>query len=594
MKNIWKVFTLIPEYRWQLAAITLSSTVIGFAGTATPYLFKDVVDTITKLAAHKFTVDEASHALILTIGAFALLRVLVIIFSYRLERQSDTLWLKTIQTLRNRVFNTMTGLSLEYYEKTRAGDVMDRFGATIQITQYLFQLSEGTLASILQLFFGIGVLLFKAPVIGAIMLVVIPFNLVISFFSVQKTKPLRRKWNRLVGVMSGLLNEMISQIATVRSFAGERIVKKRYDDVQVEWLKTRLVETSIEQRSAAGLNLINGISIVASLAIVSLGALRGQFSVGDILLVLTLTQNLINTIQPITRLVNGTGDVDVTAERLVELLEVNASVTDRPDAVALRHIDNIEFRNVSFAYPGKDQNVLNNVSFQLKRGELLALVGPSGSGKSTVIKLLMRLYDPSEGAVLINGQDLASYQQESVRMLMGVVLQDVALFNETIGENIRFARQSASLEEVVAAATTAHADAFIQNMPEGYETMVGERGVRLSGGEKQRVAIARALLRDPSLIILDEATSALDSESERFVQDGLDKLMYNRTSIVIAHRLSTIAHADKIVVMQGGRIVEIGDHGTLLENPEGLYARLHALQVELREPAESGDANLVA
>jgi ABC-type multidrug transport system fused ATPase/permease subunit len=455
---------------------------------------------------------------------------------------------------------------------------MERFATITTVTMWLFSLSEGTLAGILQMAFGIGALLIKAPLVGLIMLIVIPYNLVASFRAVSKTKPLRRKWNRLVGTMSGLLSELVSQIATVRSFAGEHAVKRRYDAVQEEWEETRRVELDIEQRSGAELNLVNTLAVVAAIALVTLGALRGAMTPGDVLLILTLTQGLITTIQPITRLVNTTGDVDAAAERLVELLDVAPTVLDAPDAVPLTDIRSIEFRDVGFAYPGKTRAALSNVSFTLDAGQSLALVGPSGSGKSTVIKLLMRLYDPTSGVVLINDRDIRAYTQQSLRGLFGVVLQDVALFNDTIAENLGFARPGAPREAVVAAAEAAHADTFIRQLPESYETMVGERGVRLSGGEKQRIAIARALLRDPSLIILDEATSALDSESERLVQEGLNRLMRGRTAIVIAHRLSTIANADKILVMQGGTIVERGSHGALLSQSDGLYARLHALQ----------------
>ena len=585
MKNIWHIITLIPEYRGRLVIIVAASSMLGLVGTAIPYLFKGIVDTVIRLSAHKLSFAEAQSTLIILILTFGGLRIATILFNYLLEGQSDALWLNTVSTLRQRVFDNMATLSLDYYERTRVGDVMDRYGAITSITMWLFQLSEGTLASILQLFFGISVLLVKAPAIGLIMLVLIPYNLFSSFQTVAKTKPLRRRWHQVMGKMAGLLSEMVSQIATVRSFAGERVIKRRFEEAQSDWWGIRTVEMGTELRDGARLNLVNTIGVIASIAIVSLEALRGKYTAGDILLVLTLTQNLISAIQPITRLVNNTGDIETSAERLVELLKIAPSVVNSPDAVALTQIESVEFRNVSFAYPGVELPSLEGISFRLVAGEMLALVGPSGSGKSTLIKLLMRLYDPSHGQILVNDTDIRGYTQESLRSLMGIVLQDVALFNDTIGDNIAFARPEASPDEVQAAARSAHADAFIRNLPDQYETRVGERGIKLSGGEKQRVAIARALLRDPQLVILDEATSALDSESERFVQEGLEKLMRNRTAIVIAHRFSTIAKADKIVVMQKGRIIETGDHGSLVGNREGLYARLYGLQVELQGPS---------
>jgi len=578
MNNIWKVIKLIPEYRGRIIALIVSSAVLGLGATATPYIFRSIVNTVAGLLSHRLTQAEAVSSAIWAVGVFAVIRLFVTIFGYWQEQQSDQLWLHSISTLRRRVFETMTGLSLDYYERTRVGDVMDRFSNAITITQWLFQLSEGTLSSILQLVFGVAVLLVKAPLVGLLMLALVPYNLAASYLSVKKTKPLRRKWNSLVGKMSGLLSEMVSQIATVRSFAGERAVQKRYDDVQIEWWDIRRTETNIEQRSAALTNLINSIAVVAAIAWVTRGALLHHYTVGDILLVFALTQAVITAIQPIARLVNSTGDVDSAAERLVDLLEVPTTVIDAPDAVDVGPIRTVEFRNVSFTYPGQKRVALNDVSFVAEEGKTIALVGPSGSGKSTIIKLTMRFYDPSSGQILINGQDIRGFTQNSLRGQIGAVLQDIALFNDSIGDNISFAKVSASRDEVIAACKAAHAHEFIERMSDGYDTLVGERGVRLSGGEKQRIAIARALLRNPNLIILDEATSALDTESEFLVQEGLHHLMSGRTSLVIAHRFSTITGADKIIVMKDGRIHEQGSHATLIANRDGVYTHLHNLQ----------------
>lgn len=584
MKNIWRVITLIPEYNRRIAIIVAASAVVGLAGTAVPYLFRSIVNTIAGLLSHRITPEAAARAALLAIGLFAALRAAIVIFSYVLERESDALWLNTVSTLRTRVFDNMTRLSLDYYERTRVGDIMDRFGGIISITMWMFQLSEGTLAGILSLAFGTTVLLVKSPVVGLVMLFLVPFNLIASYREVRRTEPLRRRWNQLVGQMSGLLSEMVSQIATVRSFAGEPAVKRRYDDVQVEWWGVRTVEQAIQQKSGVLLNLVNTLAVILSVAYVTWGALVHRYTVGDILLVLTLVQTMITTIQPITRLVNTTGEVDSSAERLVELLDVAPTVLDAPDAVAAGPIESIEFRNVGFRYPGSPHQILSDVSFHVAHGQMLALVGHSGSGKSTIIKLLMRFYDPTDGAILVNGEDIRRFTQASLRAQIGAVLQDVALFNDNIGENIRFARAGASDAELLVASCLANADGFIRNLPEQYETLVGERGVRLSGGEKQRVAISRAILRNPNLIILDEATSALDSESERLVQDGLHALMQGRTAIVIAHRLSTVMNADKIIVMQSGRVVESGRHAALLERDGGVYARLHALQIGHSRP----------
>jgi ABC-type multidrug transport system fused ATPase/permease subunit len=311
--------------------------------------------------------------------------------------------------------------------------------------------------------------------------------------------------------------------------------------------------------------------------------LHRHYTPGDILLVLTQAQNLINSISPIARQINQAGEIEASAERLVELLDVEAEHSDRPDAVILERLETVTFEEVSFRYPGKEEYALRRVSFHLEAGKTLALVGTSGSGKTTLVKLLMRFYDPTEGRVLINGLDLREYQQRTVRALLGVVLQDVALFNDSIGENIALARPGTSIDLIRAAARAAHADEFIQHLEKQYDTLVGERGIKLSGGEKQRVAIARAILKDPQLIILDEATSALDSQSEQAVQRGLETLLAGRSSIIIAHRLSTVMKADLIVVMRSGEVLERGRHVDLVNRPDGLYSRLFALQTRDRD-----------
>ncbi len=586
MKNIWRVIQLIPEYRWRVLAVTLVSIAVGAIGAATPYLYKHIVDVVAAMLRHELTPEAASTAALLTVAGFGLLRLLVVVFSFLQEKQADDLWLDTVSTLRQRVFDNMTRLSIDYYEKTRVGEIMERFGTITQITMWLRGLTEGSLANILQMIFIIGVLLLKAPIVGLIMLVVIPFNFINSYINLKDTKPFRRGWEVLAGRMAGLLAEMVSNIATVRSFGGEIAVKQRYDETQAEWKIQRGTLHRLEWNSNLVRNIVNALAVVSAVGIITYGALHGRFTPGDILLVLTLTQNLISTIQPITRLINQTGDIDTSAERLVELLDVEPVVVDREGAVVLGQLETLEFDNVSFAYPGKNHPVLHTISFRLQQGQNLALVGPSGTGKTTIIKLLMRFYDPTEGAILVNGRDLRDYTQQSVRAAMGVVLQDVALFNDSIEENIAFARKDASREEVHAAAEAAHADAFIRNLPDQYDTRVGERGIKLSGGEKQRVAISRAILKDPQLIILDEATSALDSESEHLVQQGLRKLMQGRTSVVIAHRLSTIMNADIILVMQGGRVIETGSHAKLVNKHGGLYAKLYNLQVQGQQRTE--------
>ena len=578
MRNIWRTIRFIPEYRARILGIFAVGAVLGAIGTAVPYLFKHIVDVVAGLVAGRIAHDAAARSILWLVIGFVGLRLALVLFGALQDKQSDDLWLDTVSTFRQRVFDNMTRLSIDYFEKTRAGEIVDRFGTITQITMWLFSLTEGVLASAIQLLFILAALLWKAPLAGLAMTAVVLANLAVSRRTMTSTGPYRRGWQRLAGRMTGLLAEMVANISTVRSFGGETAVKQRYDDTQAEWRVTRGTLHRLEWRANLALSLINAGGVCLVVAVTARGALRGGLTPGDMLFVLTLTNILFTTIAPIARQFNQAGDIESSAERLIELLEVEQQMADAPGAIDLARIDEIVFEDVGFTYPGTDRPALADIRFRLSAGQSLALVGRSGSGKSTIIKLLMRFYDASEGRILINGRDIREYRQQSLRRQFGVVMQDVALFNDSIGENIAFARAGATPEQVSAAAAVAQAEGFIERLPEGYDTLVGERGVRLSGGEKQRIAIARAVLRDPELIILDEATSALDSEAEEMVQTALEHLLVGRTSIAIAHRLSTIRRADHILVLQDGRVIEEGTHSALLADPGGHYARAVTLQ----------------
>lgn len=375
----------------------------------------------------------------------------------------------------------------------------------------------------------------------------------------------------------GHITETIQNMTTVRTLVSEEAQYERYYQVSGKFRDLRLKQFPIEWAHNAGRELVEALGVIAVVGIVAIGAVGGRYSAGDILLIALLVQQVMNNLRPIARFIDTTGDVSTSCQRIVDLLEVEPTVVDQPGAAELPEIQSVEFRDVDFTYPGLARPILNNVSFKLERGQTLALVGPSGTGKTTLIKLLLRLYEPTGGQILVNGQPVEKFTGNSVRQHMGVVMQDVALFNATFEENLRLASPNATQDELEEAVGLAHAKEFVDKLPEGYQTLVGERGIRLSGGQKQRLAIARAILKRPQLVILDEATSALDSVSEREVQEGLKSLVAERMSVVIAHRLSTIRHADVILVIEKGRVEEQGNHQQLMA-AKGLYAQLYNMQ----------------
>lgn len=577
MTNLWRLVRMLPRYRWRVASVLVVSAGVGLVTALTPFIFRHVVDVVAHARSGGPDQPDMALQLAAAFGVFVAFRLVLVGLGGLQHWQSSQLWLDNVGSLRRRIFDEMSTLSLRYFERARVGDIMDRFSAIVPITHWLRELVDGALALILQLVFSLVILLIVSPVAGLVMAALAPLNLYISWRAVRATTTHRRRWQKLGGRMSGLLSEMMSQIATVRAFGGEPAVRRRFTDAHEAWRDTRLDEWRIDRRWTVLLLASNGSALVVVMGFILLQAAAGRAGLGDILLVLMLSQGVVMVLQPIARIITTAGDNEGAAERLVELLDETPPEPERADAIALDRIDSLVFDKVGFTYPGHETPVLTDVSFRLDAGQTLALVGASGSGKSTLVKLILRLHEPTAGRILLNGRDIRAFTTQSLRDRIGLVLQDVALFNDTIAANIGFARDDATPDAILAAARLAHADAFVARLPEGYDTHVGERGVKLSGGERQRVAVARAILRDPGLVILDEATSALDAESERLVQAGLATLMQGRSAIVIAHRLGVIAHADQILVMQGGRVVERGDHASLYA-AGGLYRRLHALQ----------------
>jgi subfamily B ATP-binding cassette protein MsbA len=310
----------------------------------------------------------------------------------------------------------------------------------------------------------------------------------------------------------------------------------------------------------------------------------GDITAGSLVAFLVYAINISNPIKRIARVLGSIQKALAAAERVFYIMDLTDTIPQKPDAITLPSVEgNVEFRHVSFAY-NKGETILHDVSFSAKPGQAIALVGPSGAGKSTVASLLPRFYDVTEGAIFVDGHDVRDVTLASLREQVGIVPQETNLFNDTVYNNILYGRLDATRDEVIAAAKAANADEFIQQLPKGYDTQLGDRGVNISGGQRQRISIARAILKNPRILILDEATSALDTESERIVQEALDRLMVGRTSFVIAHRLSTIQNAAKIIVLDKGSIVEEGTHQQLMAK-HGLYAHLHDIQFKENQTA---------
>lgn len=485
---------------------------------------------------------------------------------------------RLVTDLRVQLYRHLQDLSLDFFSKWRTGEVISRAGSDIANVQNAIISSVTEMAPNLVTLVGVlGYLFYLNWRLTLIAALVVPlFSYVISRFGAEMREVSRRAQEKVADVTS-IVQEKISGVKIVKSFAMEKseLEKFRQEAEHSFWLTLKQSQISVTQSPV--LAFLNVLALLAVIWYGGVEVVAGRISPENLI---AFFAGIALISEPISRLGNLSTVVQnalASSERIFEIIDIRPSVSDATDAYELGPISGrIELKNVSFAYE-KGEEVLKKVNFQADPGEIIALVGRSGAGKTSLVNLIPRFYDVTSGEILIDGNSVKKVKLDSLRRQMGIVTQEVVLFSGTIRENIAYAKTEATQEEIERAARLANAQDFIMGLPMGYDTYVGERGVRLSGGERQRIAIARALLRDPKILIFDEATSSLDTESERLVQEALDRLMTGRTVIVIAHRLSTVQHADKILVLNKGQIVEAGKHEELLAGG-GIYQKLYQMQ----------------
>jgi subfamily B ATP-binding cassette protein MsbA len=500
-------------------------------------------------------------------------------FRYFSQRYMEDLRVHTLLNLRRNVFDNVMNLHVGYFNNERKGDIISKVASDVQVVQFsVTNTLQVVFKEPVQLIFFIGVLISISVKLTLFSLLVIPVSGFIISKIVKRLKQQSTQSHQSFAKMIGFLDESLGGIKIIKAFNATFRIKEKFDE-ENKFYSTLNRKMARRQQLASPVSQTLGVLVVVLILLYGGGLIltgKGDLEADEFIVYLATFSQIMQPIKALTDSFSGIHNGIAAGERVLELIDTKPQLVNKPNAGVLTAFEkDLIFKDVAFNYD--DKEILKNINITIRKGETVALVGPSGGGKSTLMDLIPRFHDPKLGLLQIDGYNYDDLTVESIRAQMGIVGQESILFNDTIFNNIAFGKPDATEAEVIAAAKIANAHEFILSTEDGYQSFVGDRGNKLSGGQKQRICIARAVLGNPPIMLLDEATSALDTESEKLVQDALNNLMQNRTSIVIAHRLSTIQHADNIVVIDKGTVVETGNHSELMSR-NGLYNRLINMQ----------------
>ena len=576
MRHLLRLRTFIRPYHWQLLLSLLLLLSITGLSLVVPTIIRQVIDVGLLQGEISFMIQAA--LLILGIG---LLKAALTYF-----QRYATEWVaqRVGYDLRNRLYNHIQHLSFTYHDHSQTGQLISRCIEDVRAIERFAGSGLIDLTRITLLLTGITALLFatNARLAAIALLPMIPLILIAADFG-RRIGGFFLHVDRALGDLSARLQENVSGVQVVRAFAREPYEMERFGQANRALFNGRVAVVSEWAKIMPTTQFLIAAGTLLILWFGGQMVLNGELTIGALVAFNSYVLMLGGPAQELTWLVNAAGEAVAGAQRAFEVLDIRPDIQSPSQAVQLPLLSGrVEFENVCFQYSGEKASALQGVDLVVEPNQLIALIGPTGSGKTSLINLIPRFYDTSQGALRVDGYDVRTVDLASLRRQIGIVLQTSLLFSTSVRENIAYGRPEASLEEVVAAAKAAQAHDFIVELPEGYDTVVGERGITLSGGQRQRVAIARALLMDPRILILDDSTSSVDTQTERLIQRALDHLMEGRTTFVIAHRLSTVRRADLILVMDQGRIVERGTHHDLLAQ-NGLYREIYELQLRDQE-----------
>ncbi len=591
MDQFRRLLVFVRPYRRHLALVLVAIVVGSVLGLAGPYALQFLIDAVFKQNDPQLL----NRITLILVAIFAAQSIFYFVRAYLLAFIGE----RVMADLRIQLFEHLQGLSLSFYNERRTGELVSRLTNDVSTVRGVVTSDISTALSQVLTFFGaLALIIITDWRLTIFMFALIPVVMAIAIFFGRKLRALSSNVQDQLANATTVLEEAIGGVRVVQSFTRENYEIGRFTGSIEQTFNLAMKRVRLSSLFGPTISFLGFAAVVSLFWFGGHEVLAGRLTAGQLFMFLVLTLTIAGSIGQFSGLWTGLQEALGATQRLFEILDTQSDIQEKPGAPALPPLQGaIRFEQVTFAY-SDDPNtpILLEISLEVQPGEVLALVGPSGAGKTTMANLIPRFYDPSDGSIFIDQHDLREVELHSLRRQIGIVPQETLLFGGTVRENIQYGRLEADQAALMAAAQAANAHEFIQQLPNGYDTVVGERGVKLSGGQRQRIAIARAILKDPRILLLDEATSSLDSESEGLVQEALERLMQNRTSIVIAHRLSTIQNADRIAVLDDGRLVEIGPHAELIEL-DGLYARLHRMQFKLDDqselkPAVAGDSEL--
>lgn len=529
---------------------------------------------------HVFTTEKGElYALKFVCGIIVISNLMANIFRYFSQRTMESLRAHTLLNLRRSVFNNIMNLHLGFFSNERKGDIISKVSSDVQVVQFsVTSTLQIVFKEPVQLITYIICLFLISAKLTLYSLLIIPISSLVIAQIVKRLKAQATNAQRSLGMMISFLDEALTGIKIIKAFNATEYVKKKFHDENIKY--TRLTKSMAKRQQLAspvseflGILMVTGIVLYGGSLILDGSS---ELEAPEFIAYIALFSQVLRPAKAISDSFSNIHSGIAAGERVLDLIDTKPEIKDLPSAKEVKEFTKgLTFKNISFAYT--DRPILNNISLFIPKGQTVALVGPSGGGKSTLMDLIPRFNEPNRGILYFDDLDVRQIKIDSLREYMGIVNQESILFNDTIFNNISFGKLDATTEEVEYAAKIANAHEFILKSSDGYQTNIGDRGMKLSGGQKQRINIARAVLKNPPILLLDEATSALDTESEKLVQDALNNLMKNRTSLIIAHRLSTIQNADKIIVLDAGNIIEEGSHSELMQR-NGLYRRLVDMQ----------------